>query len=178
MTGEVSSLKHELRDDTVEARAGVTETMLSGCKLTEVLRGLWDDVVKELEDDTAGGLIVNGNIKLKTSGYMHQNKGASQRCWSSFKGCREQGLKCFITHEDVGHDSRRWWWLGRKSETREEEPLIPELMQYLFVLSDGRNIVTKSGARLEPHCKIWTAFLTCDQPSNVFHQLSVPKIHL
>ena len=51
MTGEVSSLKHELRDDTVEARAGVTETMLSSCKLTEVLRGLWDDVVKELEDD-------------------------------------------------------------------------------------------------------------------------------
>jgi len=36
VTGEVSTLKHEVGDDTVEARLGVAETVLSGAELTEV----------------------------------------------------------------------------------------------------------------------------------------------
>lgn len=52
--GEVATLEHELRDDTVEGRALVTEAVLASAELTEVAGGLGDNVVVELEDDTAG----------------------------------------------------------------------------------------------------------------------------
>lgn len=52
--GEVAALEHELRDDTVEGRALVTEAVLASAELTEVAGGLGDDVVVELEDNTAG----------------------------------------------------------------------------------------------------------------------------
>lgn len=42
----------------------VAETVLSGGKLTEVPRRLWDDIVVELEDDAAGGLAADAYIKL------------------------------------------------------------------------------------------------------------------
>ena len=51
--GEVTTLEHELGNDTVEGRVGVTESVLAGSKLTEVLGGLGDNVVEELEDDAA-----------------------------------------------------------------------------------------------------------------------------
>ena len=65
MPGEVTTLEHELWDDTVEARACVTEAVLARSKLTEVPSGLGYDVVEELEDDTASGLVVNRDIELK-----------------------------------------------------------------------------------------------------------------
>jgi len=49
--GEVTTLKHELRDDTVELAAAVAEALLAGAKGAEVLDGLGDDVVEELEVD-------------------------------------------------------------------------------------------------------------------------------
>merc|ERR1711879_967243 len=57
-TGEVTTLEHELGDDTVELGAGVAEALLVGAEGTEVLNGLGDDVVEELEVDaaSAGGL--------------------------------------------------------------------------------------------------------------------------
>ena len=51
--GEVTSLKHELGDDTVEGRALVAKAILAGAELTEVAGGLGNDVVVELEVDTA-----------------------------------------------------------------------------------------------------------------------------
>ena len=39
-TGEVTTLEHELGDDTVELGAGVAEALLAGSKGTEVLSGL------------------------------------------------------------------------------------------------------------------------------------------
>ncbi len=45
VVGEVTTLKHELRNDSVESRAGVTEALLTGAESTEVGSGLWDDVV-------------------------------------------------------------------------------------------------------------------------------------
>ena len=56
MVGEVTTLEHELGDHTVETRAGVTEAILASAKLTEVASSLGNDIVEELEGDTAGRL--------------------------------------------------------------------------------------------------------------------------
>jgi len=53
-TGEVTTLEHELRDDTVELGAGVAEALLASAESAEVLSGLGDNVVVESEVDAAG----------------------------------------------------------------------------------------------------------------------------
>jgi len=55
-TGEVTTLEHEVRDDTVELGARVAEALLASAESAEVLDGLGDDVVEELEVDAAGAL--------------------------------------------------------------------------------------------------------------------------
>ena len=55
-TGEVTTLEHEVRDDTVELGARVAEALLASAESTEVLDGLGDNVVEELEVDAAGAL--------------------------------------------------------------------------------------------------------------------------
>ena len=65
MTGEVSSLEHELGDDTVEAGSLVSEPVLARSELAEVASGLGDDVVVQLEDDAARGLVVDGDVELQ-----------------------------------------------------------------------------------------------------------------
>lgn len=50
-TGEVTTLKHELRDDTVEFGFLVSKALLASAESTEVLSCLGDDVVEELEVD-------------------------------------------------------------------------------------------------------------------------------
>lgn len=56
----VTTLEHELGDDTVEARAGVAEALLASAESTEVGGRLGDNVVKELEDDAARGGVCAG----------------------------------------------------------------------------------------------------------------------
>lgn len=51
--GEVTTLEHEVRDDTVERRALVAETLLAGAESAEVLGGLGDLVIEEVEVDAA-----------------------------------------------------------------------------------------------------------------------------
>ena len=53
-TSEVSTLKHEVRDYTMELAALVAEALLAGAEGTEVLSCLRDHVVEELEVDAAG----------------------------------------------------------------------------------------------------------------------------
>ena len=48
----------------METRALVTETVLASAELTEVARGLGDSLVVELEDDAAGGLVRDVDVKL------------------------------------------------------------------------------------------------------------------
>ncbi len=48
----------------MERRARVAEAVFACAELTEVLRGLWDDIVEELEDDAARRLIVDVDIEL------------------------------------------------------------------------------------------------------------------
>lgn len=67
-TGEVTTLEHELRDDTVEGRALVTEARGTGAQLLEVLGGLGDDVVVEGEVnhtilDFMGGTDVSNGLQ-------------------------------------------------------------------------------------------------------------------
>ena len=60
-TSEVTALKHELRNDAVECRASVSEALLAGAKSTEVLSGLWDYIIVEVEVDAAG-LLCGGTL--------------------------------------------------------------------------------------------------------------------
>ena len=54
-TGEVTTLEHELGDDTVELGALVTLDLGLGAELSEVLGSLGNNVVVELEVNTALG---------------------------------------------------------------------------------------------------------------------------
>jgi hypothetical protein len=58
-TGEVTTLEHEVRDDTVELGARVAEALLASAESAEVLDGLGDNVVEELEVDAAGALCMS-----------------------------------------------------------------------------------------------------------------------
>jgi hypothetical protein len=85
VVSEVTTLEHELckdnlstrrgvqvtyqthiRDDTVEAAAGVTEAMLASAELTEVLSCLGYHVIVELERDAASRLGVHRDIELRS----------------------------------------------------------------------------------------------------------------
>jgi hypothetical protein len=52
VAGEVTTLEHELGNDTVEARVQVALALGKLAKLTEVLGGLGDNIVEEVEGDT------------------------------------------------------------------------------------------------------------------------------
>jgi hypothetical protein len=52
-----------LTDDSVEARSGVSESLLTSAESTEVGGGLGDNVVEQLESDLAGGGTVDGDIE-------------------------------------------------------------------------------------------------------------------
>lgn len=51
VAGEVTTLEHELGDDTVEAGSLVTLSLGELAKLTEVLGGLGDNIIEEVEGD-------------------------------------------------------------------------------------------------------------------------------
>lgn len=53
-TGEVTTLEHELGDHTVELGAGVAEALLASAESAEVLSGLGDNIIVEVEVDAAG----------------------------------------------------------------------------------------------------------------------------
>lgn len=55
-TGEVTTLEHEVGNDAVELvvlGVGITESLLAGAESTEVLDGLGDYIVVELEVDAS-----------------------------------------------------------------------------------------------------------------------------
>jgi len=59
--GEVTSLEHELGDDTVEGRVGVAETLLTSAQSSEVLSGSGSYIIVEVEEDTTGLLLNLGS---------------------------------------------------------------------------------------------------------------------
>lgn len=62
-SGEVTTLQHELRNHSVENRVGVAETLFTSAQGSEVLSGLWHNVVVQLERDSAEFLAVGGDVK-------------------------------------------------------------------------------------------------------------------
>lgn len=62
--GEVTTLQHELGDDTVERTSLVSESVRAGGKFTEVFGSLGDYIVVEPKDDATGGLLVDSDVEL------------------------------------------------------------------------------------------------------------------
>ena len=63
VVGEVSSLAHEVGDDTVELAVLVPESLLSGAERTEVLGRLGHNVGAELHDNATSGAASNGHVE-------------------------------------------------------------------------------------------------------------------
>jgi hypothetical protein len=63
--GEITPLKHELRDHTVETRIFIAEAVLASGELPEVSCSFGDVVIKQLEDDSANRIIVDGDVELQ-----------------------------------------------------------------------------------------------------------------
>lgn len=63
VVGEVTTLAHEARNDTVEARTLVSESRLASTELSEVLGRLGDNISPELHNDAASRLTADRDIK-------------------------------------------------------------------------------------------------------------------
>ena len=80
---EISTLDHELLDNTVEDRALIRQLLarfafpfLARAEASKVLSGLWNDTIVELKSDSALCLLANGDIKedaasLRTLVFCH-----------------------------------------------------------------------------------------------------------
>jgi len=69
--GEVTTLEHEVGDDSVERRALVAEALLASAEGTEVLGGLGDNIVIEGEVDTTGLLLdLGGRLAVLEDGAL------------------------------------------------------------------------------------------------------------
>jgi hypothetical protein len=66
-TSEVTALKHELRNDAVESRALVSESLFAGAESPEVLGSLGDYVVVQDEIDATFLLCGGRNVSTRTS---------------------------------------------------------------------------------------------------------------
>ena len=53
----------------METASFVSESVLAGGELTEVLGSLGNNIIVELEDDATSGLVVDGDIKLVFIGH-------------------------------------------------------------------------------------------------------------
>ena len=72
----------------MEARSRISISMLPRGQLAEVLRGLGDDIVVQLEHDATSILAVNGDIELR------------------HKLARSMSAAGTGTYENVGHDEK------------------------------------------------------------------------
>uniref|UniRef100_A0A7S2V998 Uncharacterized protein n=1 Tax=Entomoneis paludosa TaxID=265537 RepID=A0A7S2V998_9STRA len=66
VVGEIASLAHELRDDTVERRSLVSKSLFPSTQGTEVLGGFRNDIGAKFHDNTADTLAADGHIEENT----------------------------------------------------------------------------------------------------------------
>ena len=62
MISEITSLKHEFRDNSVEATSLIAESFLMGAKLSEVFCCFGNDLVKEVKGESACCLTTDGDV--------------------------------------------------------------------------------------------------------------------
>jgi len=101
-TGEVTTLQHEIRDHTVELGAGVAKARLTSAELLEVIDGLGDDIIEELEVDAAGtwgnAVVSVGDLAVgidgdEGTGPSHIEVGVDDHvCWGGVEGAVESWL--------------------------------------------------------------------------------------
>ena len=72
--GEITALKHELRDHTVETRSCVAKAILASGKLPEVSCSFGDLVIKQLENDSASRGTVDGDVELQEKNRKEKDK--------------------------------------------------------------------------------------------------------
>ena len=102
----------------METRANVAEAVFAGGELTEVLGGLRDYIVVELEDDATGGLSVDVDVKLEAKQRWLINIDLGCYWAASLgdsEGNRQERQR--DTHVDVGHR-------GEGNEGREDEEAL------------------------------------------------------
>lgn len=66
--GEVTTLDHELLDNTMEGGALIAKALLASSKSSEVLSGLGDSLSVEAQDDTAELLVALLNVEVDLVG--------------------------------------------------------------------------------------------------------------
>ena len=64
VVGEISSLAHEVSDDTVETWSGVSESLLTGTESTKVLSSLGHNISPQFHDNTAGSWSTDGDVEV------------------------------------------------------------------------------------------------------------------
>lgn len=63
VSGEISTLGHEVSDDTMESTSLVSESLFSSAESSEVFSSLGDDVVVEFKSNSAWGAVSDDNVK-------------------------------------------------------------------------------------------------------------------
>jgi len=69
VVGEVTTLAHEVGDDTVEDAALVAKTLFASAEGTEIFCSPGDDVTPELDNNPSSGLAIDSHV--------HENTGQS-----------------------------------------------------------------------------------------------------
>lgn len=110
-TSEITTLKHEVGDDSVEGRARVAKALLTSAESTEVLGRLGDVFCVELELDTAQGLCKRRLVSQKnlpksciygkrgrTEG-KNQDNQSLRRKWKKENKTKGNGIKELSTYD-------------------------------------------------------------------------------
>ena len=63
VAGEVTTLAHEARNNSVKAGAFITKSFFPSAQSTKVFCRLWDFVCKQLEGDAPQGLALDSDVK-------------------------------------------------------------------------------------------------------------------
>jgi hypothetical protein len=95
-TGEITTLKHEVGNNTVEGRILIAEALLAGAESSEVLGGLGDVFVVEDKVDAAGLVCQGVNLCRE----------------ETMRGRREMGFSMIARRGGIIMHSREYSWQG------------------------------------------------------------------
>jgi hypothetical protein len=102
VAGEITALKHELRDHTVERGTFVAKTVLAGRELPEVSCGFGDDFVVQLEHDSTSRAFTDVDVKLE------YQKKANMSMHATLIDVQERKYVDVVGHGCFGSFDQRW----------------------------------------------------------------------